>query len=174
MKVTTIIKTLLFLGLGIIFIFFVVRTIQSILLFEDIQNEMTLEKKLDIPIEKKMGVYNLKLQKTDSILLGEQENFIHFWATWCKPCIAEFKTFDSILALKRNINVYFITEDKRDVVLDFIKNSNYKNIPFYTVNKDSNLFNIKYYPTTFHNLNRNTYEKVIGQSDWAHVFKQLD
>jgi len=53
MKVTTIIKTLLFLGLGIIFIFFVVRTIQSILLFEDIQNEMTLEKKLDIPIEKK-------------------------------------------------------------------------------------------------------------------------
>lgn len=70
------------------------------------------------------GVYKI------NSLLGRINNsdtayVVNFWATWCKPCVAELPAFDSLTALTRDQKVKVIL-----VSLDFKEDLYKKVVPF--------------------------------------------
>lgn len=72
-----------------------------------------------------LELYSLEhSQKTD--IPTDKIIFLNFWATWCKPCIAEFP---SIEALKKDfdndINFLFVSNDKKEKMLRFKEKNDY-------------------------------------------------
>lgn len=55
---------------------------------------------------------------------------VNFWATWCKPCVAELPSFDSLLVEKKNKNIKILL-----VCLDFREELEKKVNPFLKKNK---------------------------------------
>jgi thiol-disulfide isomerase/thioredoxin len=56
---------------------------------------------------------------------------VNFWATWCVPCVAEIPSLQSIYDdYKEDVVFLFVTSDKQDEVLLFLKEKKY-NLPIY-------------------------------------------
>src|SRR6267154_2308844 len=59
-----------------------------------------------------------KVYKIDELLKRMEEEkqtlVVNFWATWCKPCIAELPSFDSLQAADPNIKVLLVSIDFKD------------------------------------------------------------
>jgi len=70
------------------------------------------------------GVYKIDqlLQRVDN---NDTTYVINFWATWCKPCVEELPSFDSLFALKSKDPVKIIL-----VSLDFSEELDKKVKPF--------------------------------------------
>lgn len=70
------------------------------------------------------GVYKLsdlsrRLNSEDTLYV------VNFWATWCKPCVKELPSFDSLQSQQTNSNVKVLL-----VALDFKEDIENKLIPF--------------------------------------------
>lgn len=71
--------------------------------------------------EPQFAVYNFEELEP---LLNQDDNAIHivnFWATWCKPCIAELPVFQEIHDANKNIDVLFVSLDFPDKMDDQLK-----------------------------------------------------
>jgi thiol-disulfide isomerase/thioredoxin len=59
-----------------------------------------------------------KVYKIDELLQRieseKQTLVVNFWATWCKPCIAELPAFDSLQTADPSIKVLLVTLDFKD------------------------------------------------------------
>lgn len=72
-----------------------------------------------LPITDYDGMEHLFHQKNDSVYI------INFWATWCKPCVAELPYFEQLGAAYRDKKVKILL-----ISLDFPKQIEKKLIPF--------------------------------------------
>lgn len=81
--------------------------------------------------------YNFVLKDLDgkSINLKQSQGrpvLINFWATWCAPCLAELPELNALYENNKNeVDFYFISQEKPEVLKKFLKLKNY-NLPVYT------------------------------------------
>ena len=97
-----------------------------------------------------------KIQLTD--LTGQTINikqysgkplFINFWATWCKPCLAEMPSIQSAMEILKNENIEFLFASDESVgqIEDFKNNNDY--LFNYVRAENMEALNIMALPTTF-------------------------
>ncbi len=78
-----------------------------------------------VPVYSKFDSYSPKL-----VLENDSIHVINFWATWCKPCVAELPYFEESLSSLQKEKIKFTY-----VSLDFEKNLRSKVIPFLNTSK---------------------------------------
>jgi thiol-disulfide isomerase/thioredoxin len=104
----------------------------------------------------------------DTINWDDKPYFIHFWATWCKPCIAEMSQVDSLhKSMGDKIDFYILSNEDLKKQKSFLAAKNW-DLPFYRYN-DSTFtdLNVKVLPTTYVGKNRYMYLQQIGSKhDW--------
>lgn len=86
--------------------------------------------------------FNLESYKGNVIVLN-------IWATWCKPCIAEFESLEKVKKKFENKNVKIIAVSNEDISLinDFVKKRKF-NLEFIKLNGDLSYFDAYSLPTT--------------------------
>ena len=74
---------------------------------------------------------------------------LNLWATWCKPCIAEFESLEkSKEKLKdKNVKIFAVSNEKLDKIKTFIDNRKF-DLNFIKLNGDLSYFNAYSLPTT--------------------------
>lgn len=84
-------------------------------------------------IVKKNEVQIVDLQQLNKYLTKDDKLYIvNFWATWCKPCVAELPYFERLNDILKNKNAEIILvsldfeEDLESKLLPFVKNENIK------------------------------------------------
>jgi len=95
---------------------------------------------------------------------------IHFWATWCAPCLTEFPALTKRVASEKNVTLIAISVDyAADDMEAFLKK--YKDVPMAAVFdkelKISRRFGVRQFPETLV-LDRNfrLIHHVTGPADW--------
>jgi thiol-disulfide isomerase/thioredoxin len=75
--------------------------------------------------------------------------FINFWATWCKPCIQEMPTIESVREKLQDENVIFLlaSNEEPDQIEKFKKKNSYNFQYVHLENLEA--LNIQALPTTF-------------------------
>lgn len=98
----------------------------------------------------------------------DQYLFVNFWATWCKPCIAELP---SIVALRDSlrdepISFFLVTNETPDQTNNFLKKRNI-DIPGYHMAESVEAFGLAGFPTTLIiNPEGEVVLKVEGADEW--------
>ncbi len=93
--------------------------------------------------------------------------FINFWATWCKPCIAEMPSIQKAQTRLKDENVIFLLASNEDVkeIEVFKKENNYTFN--YTRIENMEALNIHGLPTTFiYNREGKLVFSEIGARNW--------
>ncbi len=97
---------------------------------------------------------------------------IHFWATWCKPCISEFDSIEKYHKSWKNVQLLMVTLESHEKMNTFLKDKKW-NLPFYTTDSLQLPFSpksIKYYPTTF-SIKKDSLDVAIGPIEWNQAYK---
>ena len=115
-----------------------------------------------------------RMDGTEFGLAPEQKTYtvLHFWATWCKPCLAEFPELKAALPRLQSDSVAFLiaTEEELDQIRAFEEKRNF-GLAFLQL-KEATLadFEVHALPTT---LVLDRQGKVVyrhmGQLDWQDV-----
>lgn len=98
--------------------------------------------------------------------LTEGNTVVHFYASWCGPCLRELPKIKSFMEtpLGKEINFVFITEDREDQVKAFYERYGF---PIYRVNKlkEANVYSI---PVTYLiNKNHEIVKSDLGSWNWS-------
>lgn len=107
----------------------------------------------------------------EPVAVGELKGkrvFLNFWATWCKPCLAEMPSIDRATLALADKNVIFIaaSDEKPDKVKAFKEKNNYQ---FNIVSTKADLSTLGIYalPATFiFDENGNLVHKETGAREW--------
>jgi thiol-disulfide isomerase/thioredoxin len=95
--------------------------------------------------EKKQGQL-ISLNQLEEIIAQDKEEvlIINFWATWCKPCIAEMPEFEKINNDYDKVRVLFVSidfpEEVESRVLPFLEKKQLKSEVVILDESDQNLF----------------------------------
>jgi len=99
------------------------------------------------------GIANIKLKEINgkSIDVGEYKGktvFINVWATWCKPCIIEMPTIESVQKKLVNANIVFLlaSNEEPEQIKNFSKKHAFKFHYVYLENMEA--MKIQALPTT--------------------------
>lgn len=115
----------------------------------------------------KVSLSDLNGQSIDLSQYKGKVVFINFWATWCKPCLAEMPSLQKMSEkLKdKNIVFFFASDEPGDEIAAF---KNEKNYDFnFTQAKNSAELNIMGLPTTFiFDKNGMLAFSEMGARDW--------
>jgi thiol-disulfide isomerase/thioredoxin len=97
---------------------------------------------------------------------------LHFWATWCGPCVAELPHYDSFAANDGIVNIALCSGGDTETfekVSSFYKNHSIKKLPIALDGKGSlyRSFEIRGLPTTVF-INKEGFEigRIVGMVDW--------
>ena len=74
---------------------------------------------------------------------------LNIWATWCKPCIAEFESLEKVKEKFKNKNIKIVAVSNEDLKLinSFLDKRNF-DLEFIKLNGDLSYFNAYSLPTT--------------------------
>lgn len=74
---------------------------------------------------------------------------LNIWATWCKPCIAEFESLEKVREKFKDKNIKIVAVSNEDLKLinSFLDKRNF-NLEFIKLNGDLSYFNAYSLPTT--------------------------
>ena len=74
---------------------------------------------------------------------------LNLWATWCKPCIAEFESLEKSKEkfIGKKVKIFAISNEKIDEIKEFINRRKF-NLNFLKSNNDLSFFNAYSLPTT--------------------------
>ncbi|MEO6949471.1 MAG: TlpA disulfide reductase family protein, partial [Ginsengibacter sp.] len=70
--------------------------------------------------------------------------YIDMWATWCKPCIAEFPDLAILKTEYKNENIQFVSissDEKRDTWLNYVEKQGLSGSQFWVDNESKKLYN---------------------------------
>jgi thiol-disulfide isomerase/thioredoxin len=163
-------KSILVISIGTLItliVFFASNVYNTIQRFDEISKQ---SKHSYVLKPNKVILFDYENSRTDTILMGNKKVFIHFWATWCQPCIKEFKLFNSILKQQREFEIYFVTDEDSLTVSKFLNKNNFKNIPFYSLKEKDSTFNHKALPTSYFSINDSLLKRVTGKYNWKSFF----
>ena len=74
---------------------------------------------------------------------------LNIWATWCKPCISEFKSLEKVKEKFKDINVKIIAVSNEDLkLINSFLNKRKFDLDFIKLNGDLSYFNAYSLPTT--------------------------
>lgn len=75
--------------------------------------------------------------------------FIHFWATWCKPCIEEMPSINAAQDTLKNKDIIFLlaSDETPEQIIEFKNNHDYKFD--YVRIENSEEMNVQSLPTTY-------------------------
>lgn len=102
--------------------------------------------------------------------MGGQVVLVHFWATWCPPCIEELPSLQALRESHRDagLEVIAVAADSRKAVLDFIERFPFELPVVIDAYGDAmHAYRVRGLPTTIV-LDRNgsILGRAIGQIDW--------
>ncbi|GAB5538501.1 MAG: hypothetical protein Salg2KO_06040 [Salibacteraceae bacterium] len=128
------VKNLVFLGiLGILFFTPVGQWVRvqilSLTLFapsNQVENSATVDSLHKFPLQ-------LMDQEGNSFLLSSLEGkpiFINFYASWCPPCLAEFRSMNRMQEELSDVEFLFVTRETEEDYYKFLDNTQY-DYPFY-------------------------------------------
>ena len=88
------------------------------------------------------NAFDLDKQKGNVVILN-------IWATWCKPCIAEFESLEKVKEKfqDRNIKIIAVSNEDLKLINEFLDKRKY-NLKFIKLNGDLSYFNAYSLPTT--------------------------
>ena len=74
---------------------------------------------------------------------------LNLWATWCKPCIAEFKNLEESKSLfkENDVKIIAVSNEPIDKISEFLKRKPF-DLNFVKLNGDLSYFNVYSLPTT--------------------------
>jgi len=133
------------------------------------QKKVTIEEQ---SVEKDgVGAIVLEDIEAKNIVLEEYRGkvvVLNFWATWCKPCIAEMPSIDRLIAeLGEEEYVYLAASDENlDKIKKFVEKNPHQ---FQYAHLKTNVYKLglSVLPTTFIiNREGEVVEKVIGAKEW--------
>ncbi len=74
---------------------------------------------------------------------------LNIWATWCKPCIAEFESLEEVKEKFQDMNIKIIAVSNEDLkLINSFLNKRKFNLDFIKLNGDLSYFNVYSLPTT--------------------------
>jgi thiol-disulfide isomerase/thioredoxin len=95
---------------------------------------------------------NLTDLENNPISMGQYKGktiFINFWATWCKPCIAEMPSIQNAQDVLRNEGVVFLLASNESIEeINSFRNAHNYNFNYTRIDNSEEL-NIQGLPTTF-------------------------
>lgn len=99
---------------------------------------------------KDLQLYQLDGTPLDTSLLKGKTVFLNFWATWCKPCLAEMPSIDRAALALADKNVIFIaaSDEKPERVTAFRDKNNYR-FQIVTTQADLSALGVFALPATF-------------------------
>ena len=122
----------------------------------------------DLPIYDRAG------KKTDLTKQKEKILIIHFWATWCPPCVEEMPALSRFwdqYQSRDDVELYAISVDKDwKVIDDFIKKNPNPTLPLFLDPKEATAkrFGTTQYPETYIvNRKGRVIFRVQGAVDWT-------
>ncbi len=125
-----------------------------------------------------INLKNLKMKSLDGKSINVTTNLkqpivINVWATWCAPCIAEFPDFLKVKNKFKNVQFYFLTDEKASKIILF--NSKKKlDLKFVTSNQDFKKLGLNIRPITyFYDCNGKFYDKINGDTTEEELNKIL-
>ena len=126
------------------------RTIISSLHFLTLIICLSCETKKEI--NKIKGLEPLITLKNEVFKLEELKGnivIVNLWATWCKPCIAEFKSLEKSKEIfkNKNIKIIAISNESLEKISGFLSKRSI-NLDFIKLNGDLTYFNAYNLPTT--------------------------
>ena len=112
--------------------------------------------------------------KTIDLADGGNVSVIHFWATWCKPCVEELpelSAFSRNNSNRKDVKIYAIAVDKEGwpAVQPFLEKHGVKDFPVFLDpgGKVAERFGTTMYPETYIvNRNGRVVEKVANAISW--------
>jgi len=125
---------------------------------------------------KKLPDFNFVDKNKDVVSLNDFSGkvvVLNFWATWCRPCVAEMPSLDKMArSLEgRNIVVIPLSVDYKgvDVIKEFYNQNKINNLNIYSDERGRSFksFNLKALPTTIIiNKEGSEVARVLGEIEW--------
>ena len=120
----------------------------------------------ELPIFDRQGKKIDLTEEKDKILI------VHFWATWCPPCVEETPELSKFWEQYKNrgdVALYAISVDKDWKTIDQFNAKNPNKLPFYIDPKETTAkrFGTSQYPETYIvNKNGRVLERIPGAVSW--------
>ena len=132
----------------------IIRKISVVLLFSLLSCNGVGKSKSDTAIEKDRPFDKIRLKDLNDQLINLEKYkgktiFLNFWATWCKPCIAEMPTIEKAQTILNKEDIVFLMASSEAAEeIDAFKKAHNFNFDYLQVQNSEEL-NIQSLPTTF-------------------------
>lgn len=107
-----------------------------------------------------------------------QPVFMHFWATWCRPCIQEMPAIARVIAKMENVHFVFPSDEQIKKIMKF-RNSHDFLFNYLQLTSGFEQAGVSTLPTTYlFNSKGELHEVIVGARNWdteesVAILKQL-